>query len=87
MITLRLTADELGMREYLQADTDRRKYRYAREAKLAAARYGALCAQRILDTSYDWITESGRDLAQEDAVMFAKLAFHGWRAYRMMVGE
>lgn len=89
MISLRLTADELGLPEFLAADMDARKYPRPHEGYFAAQRYGTLCAARIADAVYrgPWITPDGTACAIDDAVMFAKFAFHGWRAYRMMVGE
>lgn len=85
---MRFTADELGLAEFEKADLDRRKYRRSHEALFAAQRFGTLAIARMQDgLDARWITPYGISQADEDAVMFARLAFHGWRAYRMMVGE
>jgi hypothetical protein len=87
MMSFKLTADDIGLPEFLKADLDSRKYP-RREGKFAAERYGELAIARIKDAlRTEWITPRGIQLAEEDAVMFAKLAFHGWRAYRVMFGE
>jgi hypothetical protein len=68
-------------------ELDRRKYRTPYERKRVAERFGSLaCAYMLLikdNIAGLWeirLPEAGLDRAEADAILFARLAYRGWRA-------
>jgi hypothetical protein len=61
------------------------KYRTPLECETAARYFGTLAAAHMLvirdygHGTHEWITPRGLDWSEEDAVMFAKLAYRGWK--------
>lgn len=88
-----LTREELGDEQYRKAEIDRSKFRSTPSlAKAYAANRGSSCREQI--TSAVEPNALGNRIEdihfyrlQRDAMMFARMAFRGWRAYRFMVGE
>ena len=87
-----LTMAEVGTLEWEKAHADRARFRgiptmargYARDrGTLAVAKLVALREALAADA----ISEVGRTHLATDAEMFARMAFKGWRAYRLMVDD
>ena len=87
-----LTREEIGDEQYNKGMNDRSRFHhapalarsYARERGSLAAthlesfRRGLACGDR---------SETALHQFAQDAAMFARMAFKGWRAYRLMKGE
>ncbi len=75
-------------------EIDWRHYRTPIERRQAAERFGMMSVAHILtitsNASGQWefpLPEIGLDRAEQDAVMFARMAFRGWRALQMVDHE
>ena len=75
-------------------EIDQRKYRTALERKHAAERFGAMAVGHMLlirdNAQGNWPMELPQlaiDRAEEDAIMFARMAYRGWRALQMVDHE
>ena len=88
-----LTVEEIGAEQFTKAQNDRARFRgspvlargYAAErGTLAAVQMGLLKLSRDIAGEY---TEADRLRFSQDAAMYARMAFRGWRAYRLMKGE
>ena len=90
---VKFTVEEIGPAEFKKAENDRAWFRSTPSAARSYARErGALCReQMIYATSPDALgnehTDESFNRFRRDAAMFARMAFRGWRAYRLMVGE
>lgn len=90
---MKLTVAEIGVDEYKKAERDRAWFRSTPAAAKGYARErGNYCREQMMyATLPDALGNLQRDAHfyrfQQDAVMFARNAFRGWRAYRLMVGE
>lgn len=90
---MKLTKDELGPVQYRKAEVDRSRFRSTPSlAKAYAANRGASCREEITaavepDALGNPQSDKNFDRFQRDAMMFARMAFRGWRGYRFMVGE
>lgn len=90
---MKFTLDELGPVEFKKAETDRAWFRSTPAAARGYARErGSYCREQMLyATEPDALGNARKDADfhrfQQDAMMFARMAFRGWRAYRLMVGE
>lgn len=90
---MRLTVAEIGVNEYKKAERDRAWFRCVPTAARGHARdRGALAVEQMhYAITPDALGNVQPDRHfirfQQDAMMFARMAFRGWRAYRLMVGE
>ena len=92
-VVTRLTLSEMGIDQARK--TDCRRYRGPLAARIEAGYFGGLAVAHIESLKRSlmpthglaWYSEAARDLFVEDAVMFARMAVRGWRAYRVMEGE
>ena len=87
-----LTLDEIGAEQYAKAHNDKMRFRgapgsarqYAVDrGRIAVSHLDAL-TRSLADSTY---SEDARNRFCLDAEMFARHAFRGWRAYRIMKGE
>lgn len=90
---MKLTVAEIGVDQYKKAEHDRAWFRSTPTAAKGYARErGAFCREQMLYATEpnalgDRVKEHHFHRFQQDAMMFARMAFRGWRAYRLMVGE
>ena len=88
----KLTPEELGDAEYHRCWKDKAWFRsIPGAARTHAAERGRFAAMHMLSaTTPNAVGERVPDADfyrfQRDAVMFARMAHKGWRAYRVMVG-
>lgn len=89
----KLTPEEIGQAEFDKCWNDKAWFRgIGSGARAHAASRGAQCAGNMISaTTNDALgrprTESDFIRFQRDAIMFARMAHKGWRAYRVMAGE
>lgn len=94
---MKLTVAEIGHAEFDKAWHDKAWFRgIALSAKIHAAERGNFCVEQIRNLqsalaadpdSTDYRAPHHLDRFERDAIMCARMAYKGWRAYRVMVGE
>lgn len=87
-----LTKDEIGADQYEKAHNDRARFRGSPViARAYAAERGSIAVTHMqsLDRAVKEGDRSHAAMAAfaQDAAMFARMAFRGWRAYRLLKGE
>jgi len=89
---MKLTLDEIGDDQWAKAHSDRARFRGSPAiARGYAAERGGIAVLHLQSlqravTSGDY-SETARLHFAADAELFARMAFKGWRAYRLMKGE
>lgn len=81
-----LTRAALGERDWAKGFEATYRYREASVAKDDASMMGSHCRASIAASIDPRSTALAAIHYEQDAVMFAKLAFRGWRAYRILEG-
>jgi hypothetical protein len=90
---MKFTIEEIGELEYKKSENDRAWFKGVPTAARAYARNrGAMCCEQLIAATSpnalgDLYPDHHFARFQRDAMMFARMAFRGWRAYRLMVGE
>lgn len=85
-----LTEQEIGREQFEKAKSDRARFRgIPGQAREYAESRGADCARVLAElkaTDHNAPWEAHVTRIERDAVMLARQAFRGWRAYRIMKG-